>query len=59
MFFHEILIYNLTSFDLRVTFTENNNITGGFSRPHHIKLNIKKVSKRDKLYWNHYRKENR
>jgi hypothetical protein len=43
MFFHEILIYNLTSFDARNAFVKNNNIIGGFSRPQHIKLKIKKV----------------
>ena len=41
MFFHEILIYNLTSFDLRNAFVKNKNIIGGFSRTHHVKLKIK------------------
>lgn len=45
-FFHEMLIYNPTCFDITATFKDNTFIIGRFSRPLHVVPNIK--SKRTK-----------
>jgi hypothetical protein len=39
--FHKIFIHNPTYFSLTAIFRENTNIVGSFSRPLHIKKNIK------------------